>query len=337
MAGIKPPKPFDFQNAADWPTWQDEFDDYRFASGLHEKKDEVQIRESKAPINVSGSFMETSGLSTTPIDYRGATSGQSSTKIGLGSTPTEKKDGQNPSIGKVDLILFRKKKFYKYWSFGFSMRRVKGEDDKFYLYIDSVKKDSPADRSQVLPLDVVLGVNGTPVEDLSQARKALATCSDQLVLTVMSCSTYRVLTSRRDMMSLIRGLSKDNAVLKSAPFSCITGMPYGLGVIDISVWDDKAKRFTTVFALTHAEVTPANNGMVYPGDVLSHIDGVNLEGLTHQQVMQMLNTASGDVAVSVVPMSPMRTRPILLSKLHETAMTDSNVPSRTTAADIESQ
>ncbi|XP_075744847.1 uncharacterized protein LOC142803574 [Rhipicephalus microplus] len=44
MAGIKPPKPFDFQNAADWPAWMDEFDDYRFTSGLHEKKDEVQVR-----------------------------------------------------------------------------------------------------------------------------------------------------------------------------------------------------------------------------------------------------------------------------------------------------
>ncbi|KAL3192655.1 hypothetical protein MRX96_058876 [Rhipicephalus microplus] len=43
MARIKPPKPFDFQNAADWPAWMDEFD-YRFASGLHEKKDEVQVR-----------------------------------------------------------------------------------------------------------------------------------------------------------------------------------------------------------------------------------------------------------------------------------------------------
>ncbi|XP_049272006.1 uncharacterized protein LOC125758637 [Rhipicephalus sanguineus] len=44
MAGIKPPKPFDFHNAADWPAWMDEFDDYRFASGLHEKTDEVQVR-----------------------------------------------------------------------------------------------------------------------------------------------------------------------------------------------------------------------------------------------------------------------------------------------------
>lgn len=44
MAGIKPPKPFDFQNAADWPAWMDEFDDYRFASGLREKIADVQVR-----------------------------------------------------------------------------------------------------------------------------------------------------------------------------------------------------------------------------------------------------------------------------------------------------
>ncbi|KAK8776371.1 hypothetical protein V5799_030284 [Amblyomma americanum] len=44
MAGIKPPRPFDFQNVAGWPAWMDEFDDYRFASGLHEKPAEVQVR-----------------------------------------------------------------------------------------------------------------------------------------------------------------------------------------------------------------------------------------------------------------------------------------------------
>ncbi|KAH6937531.1 hypothetical protein HPB50_001331 [Hyalomma asiaticum] len=282
--------------------------------------------ESQKPLlcYASGSFKK---LMNTP--------GQSSTK--LASTANEEKKDPSANIGKVELIVFRKKRFYRYWGFGFSMRRVKGEDDKFYIYVDSVKKDSPADRSQVLPLDVILGVNGAPVDDLAQARKALAACSDQLVLTVMSSSTYRVLTSRSDMMSLIRGSRKENAMLKRLPFSCIARMPYGLGIIDASVWDDKAKRLTTVFVLTHADVMPAAKDTVYPGDVLSQIDGVNVEGLTLEQVLQMLNTASGDVTVSVVPMSPMRLRPIILSKLHETVMTDTNVPSRTTAAEIESQ
>ncbi|XP_065301670.1 microtubule-associated serine/threonine-protein kinase 4-like isoform X2 [Dermacentor albipictus] len=306
-----------------------------YASGSFKKLMNA-VRESKTAINISATFMDTSDFSSTPVDYRAATPGQSSVKTGLASTANEKKEGPSSSIGKVELILFRKKKYWKYWSFGFSMRRVQGEDGNFYLYVDGVKKDSPADRSQVLPLDVILSVNGTPVEDLAQARNALSACGDQLVLSVMSSSTYRVLTSRRDMMSLIRCLSKENAVLKSTPFSCITGMPYGLGVIDVSVWDDKAKRFTTVFVLTHTDVTPVGHDTVYPGDVLAQIDGVNLEGLTRDQVMKMLNTTRGDVTVSVVPMSPMRVRRILVSKLHETVMTDTNVASRTTGAEIES-
>ncbi|XP_075525351.1 uncharacterized protein LOC142557413 [Dermacentor variabilis] len=44
MARIKPPRPFNFHAAADWPAWMYEFDDYRFAPGLHEKPDVVQVR-----------------------------------------------------------------------------------------------------------------------------------------------------------------------------------------------------------------------------------------------------------------------------------------------------
>ncbi|KAL3225385.1 hypothetical protein MRX96_025815 [Rhipicephalus microplus] len=55
MAGTKPPKPFDFQNAADWPAWMDEFDDYRFVSGLLGKNtkfkgaEDTVLRPSKTP------------------------------------------------------------------------------------------------------------------------------------------------------------------------------------------------------------------------------------------------------------------------------------------------
>ncbi|XP_077485361.1 uncharacterized protein LOC144095537 [Amblyomma americanum] len=44
LAGIKPPQPFYFHNAADWPSWIEEFEDYSFASGLSEKKEEIQVR-----------------------------------------------------------------------------------------------------------------------------------------------------------------------------------------------------------------------------------------------------------------------------------------------------
>ncbi|KAK8782079.1 hypothetical protein V5799_016577 [Amblyomma americanum] len=86
-----------------------------------------------------------------------------------------------------------------------------------------------------------------------------------------------------------------------------------------------------------AEVTPVNNVWVYPGDVVTQIDGVNLEGLTLDQVTQILNNATSDITLSVVPLSPMRVRRIPISKLHETAMTDTNLATRTTAAEIESQ
>ncbi|KAL3188378.1 hypothetical protein MRX96_023042 [Rhipicephalus microplus] len=44
MAGIKPPKPFDFQNAADWPAWMDEFDDYCSRLGYMRKKTKFKNR-----------------------------------------------------------------------------------------------------------------------------------------------------------------------------------------------------------------------------------------------------------------------------------------------------
>lgn len=194
-----------------------------YASGSFKKLMNT-VRDSKAAVQVSGSFMETSGMTTTPIDYRAITPGQSSTKTGMASIANDGKENASPGTEKVDLILFRKRKFYKYWSFGFSMRRAKGEqENKYYLYVDL------------------------------------------------------------------------------------------------------------------AEVTPVNNVWVYPGDVVTQIDGVNLEGLTLDQVTQILNNATSDITLSVVPLSPMRVRRIPISKLHETAMTDTNLATRTTAAEIESQ
>ncbi|XP_075732146.1 microtubule-associated serine/threonine-protein kinase 3-like [Rhipicephalus microplus] len=37
---------------------------------------------------------------------------------------------------KVDLLLYRRKKFYKFWGFGFSLLRTKGQDDTFYIYVE---------------------------------------------------------------------------------------------------------------------------------------------------------------------------------------------------------
>ncbi|XP_072144492.1 uncharacterized protein [Dermacentor andersoni] len=41
---VQPPTSFNFDKASEWPAWVQEFDDYRFASGLNERTQEAQVR-----------------------------------------------------------------------------------------------------------------------------------------------------------------------------------------------------------------------------------------------------------------------------------------------------
>ncbi|KAL3201771.1 hypothetical protein MRX96_042789 [Rhipicephalus microplus] len=208
---------------------------------------------------------------------------------------------------KVDLLLYRRKKFYKFWGFGFSLLRTKGQDDTFYIYVETVTADSPADKSTVLPLDVLLSVNGTSVvnESLSKARKLIARSGDTLVLSVS-----------------IRGRG----------ISCGGSTPYGLGIIDASVYDDRAKQFTRCFVITRADVTVSGRGSLYPGDVVTMVDGTALETLNVEQVLQMLGVGKAEISLSIVPLSPLRANRVLISKMQEQTITDASVPTRSTHA-----
>ncbi|KAM7287698.1 uncharacterized protein ISCGN_031389 [Ixodes scapularis] len=44
MFAVQQPPAFDFDKTAEWPTWSQAFDDYRFASGLNERSEEAQVR-----------------------------------------------------------------------------------------------------------------------------------------------------------------------------------------------------------------------------------------------------------------------------------------------------
>lgn len=116
----------------------------------------------------------------------------------------------------------------------------------------SVKKDTPAERSQVLPLDVLLGVNGVAVGDasLGRAKKLIANSGDQMLLSVMASSSYRLLTTRRDMMSLMRTMPRDSVLVTRTAFSCGSSKPYGIGVEEAQVWDDKTNQFSRTYVLT---------------------------------------------------------------------------------------
>ncbi|XP_075528201.1 uncharacterized protein LOC142560182 isoform X2 [Dermacentor variabilis] len=242
----------------------------------------LALKEKHGKVNAD--MMDTSGNESSELHYDQPKRNQ--------SIP-DASDNRD-ALEKVDLLLFRKKKFYKFWGYGFSLRRSKGEDDSYYIYVDTVTADSPADKSTVLPLDVVLYVNGKSVmnESLSKARKLIARTGDTMVLSVMSCSSYRLLTTRRDMFSIMRSVPKEQ----------------------------------------RADVNVSGKGSLYPGDVVTAVDSTALETLTIEQVMQMLGMGKAEVSLSVVPLSPMRASRFVISKLQEQTITDGSVPTRSTRA-----
>ncbi|XP_064459895.1 microtubule-associated serine/threonine-protein kinase 3-like isoform X2 [Ornithodoros turicata] len=299
----------------------------------------TMVNQSKTQVKVSESFMETSGMLSSGIDYYGSrTSGNASFSISRTAMHSpDSKDSQNQAVEKVDLIVFRKKKFHKFWGFGMSFRAVEGEDGNRYVYVDNVRKDSPADRSQVLPLDVILSVNGTTVSDVpvAQVNKLVNGSEDQLVLSVMSSSSYRLLTTRRDMVSFMKSIVKENLLVCANPVLCGLNRPFGLSLLEANTWDDRGKQFIKVYVLSQADVAPANRRPLFPGDVLTHIDGVAITNTAKKEVMRMLSNNKKDVTLSVVPLSPFRMKRIQISKLHETAISDFNMVTKSTAAEIE--
>ncbi|KAH9375144.1 hypothetical protein HPB48_018723 [Haemaphysalis longicornis] len=204
---------------------------------------------------------------------------------------------------KVDLILYRKKKYFKFWGFGFSMRRVKGEES-FFTYVEAVTKGTPADLSKVLPLDFILHTRPS-----LGSKKLINGAGDQLGAVGDGFSPYRLLSSGSRILGLMRSISHETAVVKAAGFGCIGTKAY-------------------------ADVTSTNDKMIFPGDVLVDIDGVAVEGMSRRQVDLLLAAGKPEIALSVVPVSPMRKKRFLISKMQGSTMSDIKVPSKSTAASI---
>ncbi|XP_064454955.1 microtubule-associated serine/threonine-protein kinase 2-like isoform X2 [Ornithodoros turicata] len=288
--------------------------------------------KQKQQIKATDSFMNSGDEFSSGIDYH-HTKTKSSSKSTIESTDTAILGAE-----KIDLILFRKKQFRKFWGFGFSLSRRIAENNKYLIYVDSVKKDSPADRSQVLPLDVVLAVNGTPIGDatVGKVKRMIGQSDEQMVLSVMAASPYRMLTTRRDVMAAIRNSNKETIIVQRAALSCDGGTrPFGLGIVDADTWDDKSKELVRMFMITHAGAATVGKKPLYPGDVITHVDGTALSKLSMELMLQTLSTGRPEATLTIVPFAPFREKRIKLSKLRETAISDSNVPSNTTAAQIE--
>ncbi|XP_077565132.1 uncharacterized protein LOC144180733 [Haemaphysalis longicornis] len=191
--------------------------------------------------------------------------------------------------------------------------------------------------SNVLPLDFILHVNGASVSNvpLSRIKKIISSAGDQMVLSVMASSPCRLLTTYRDILAIMHGMATVTVVIKAAAISCFGTKPFGIDVIDVDVVDDKVQAMTKCFVILRADVPSSNDKKIFPGDVLLEIDGTAVRGMTRQQIDSLLSCGKPEMALSVVPLSPMRKKRFLLSKIQETCMTDMNLPSKSTGAEID--
>ncbi|XP_070379163.1 microtubule-associated serine/threonine-protein kinase 2-like isoform X6 [Dermacentor albipictus] len=202
------------------------------------------------------------------------------------------------------------------------------------LILADVRPESPADKSQLLVLDFVLKVNGETVLDMALGRvKALITASgDQLLLTVMSSSPYRALTTRRDMMAVLRSAALVNVTLQPTASLCSLQKTYGVELLEPDVWDDRGKQFAKVYVIKTANTSLAS-GAVYPGDVVWTLNGAAVEQMPREQVYNILYSGRAQLPVALVPLSPLRTgQRVHISKLRESTLSDAHLITRLTAA-----
>ncbi|KAH9371900.1 hypothetical protein HPB48_003518 [Haemaphysalis longicornis] len=167
---------------------------------------DLKVKESADPISISESFMGASNESSSEIDYQKTTDADTS----YGLTGFSKSDNLSRNRGateKLDLILFRKKSFGCFWSFGVNLEAVTGEGGATFYMVKSVKRGSPAQMSQILVGDVVVAVNGKKLSGLPLkiVRKIMNSSGDQLVLTVLSSSPYRIINTRHALLQKKNG------------------------------------------------------------------------------------------------------------------------------------
>ncbi|XP_064484251.1 microtubule-associated serine/threonine-protein kinase 2-like [Ornithodoros turicata] len=299
------------------------------------KKLMTMVKVSGTQVNATKIFMEMSGEKSSGVDYNFHKPGHSVKASGMDDRVSRRSLAE-----KIDIIIYRKKKLFRYWGYGFTLRVITGEDSSDFIYVETVTRNGPADRAQLLPLDVIMFVNGTSVADLSleKVRDMIHNTTDQMVVSVMASSVYRMLTTRQDMLSILRTVPRDSVVLQGGgSYTCGGSNPYGLGIIDASTWDERDKKTVKVYVLSRVDTAPTNNKLLFPGDVVTQVDGIRLDSGTIQNILQVIYLGEKDLTLNIIPISPFRQNPILLNKLRETAMSDALLPSKSTPAQIEKE
>ncbi|KAH7973827.1 hypothetical protein HPB49_005338 [Dermacentor silvarum] len=114
-----------------------------------------------------------------------------------------------------------------------------------------VKSGSPAEVSHVLEGDVIVAVNGQDIGELPIAevrRRMHESCGDQLVVTVLSSSAFRLLESRRDWDQILKAAGQDTLQLRAIKTACGGSGNYGFKTFEAKAWNEQRK------ALVHCHV-----------------------------------------------------------------------------------
>ncbi|XP_064457066.1 serine/threonine-protein kinase MRCK beta-like [Ornithodoros turicata] len=310
---------------------------YTYASASFRKL--VLTLKNKKPVEMDDNFMNTSGVDSSELDYRRVSTADSI--LGGGGAMSVLSDSQTArSSEKLDVILFRRKSMGKFWGFGVGLERVEGEGGRHFYMVESVKRGSPAQRSQLLQGDIVVAVNGTSTSKLplSQVRKLLNSSGDQVIITVLSSSVYRLLNTRRDIQDIIASCRHETMTLMAVRGGCLgTGTSFGFETCEVKTYNDQQKshiRYHLVKKVSQLSVT-ATGKYIYVGDIVMQLDGQPVDHLTQATLKAALSRYGSELKITVAAISPLRQKRHSYTRMHETVMSDTNLETPSSNAFLE--
>lgn len=303
------------------------------------KKMMNMAKAAAGPIDIKESFFKSDVQQSEDLDYKKASDLDVKAGISAFSGTGASADKSITAKEKMDVIMFRTKSLGKFWSFGITVVDVMGENNKKFFMVEKVKAGSPAEVSHVLEGDVIVAVNGQDISELpvAEIKRRMQDCGDQLVVTVLSSSAFRLLESRRDWDQILKAAGQDTISVRAIKTACSGSGYYGFKVFEAKAWNETKK------ALVHCHViqkTPdvqvvTPNKFIYPGDVLIMIDGVPVDNMDQYGVKAALAKGANELNITIAPMSPLRLKRPSYTRLHETVMTDANVPEPSAKAGID--
>ncbi|XP_064458679.1 uncharacterized protein LOC135369014 [Ornithodoros turicata] len=287
--------------------------------------------KTKGQMNVHSSYMKTGSGQSEELNYQKA----SDTDVAVGITTfadaaVTAADKSITAKEKIDVMLFQEKAMGKFWGFGVTLVKVTGEQNKEFFMVDRVKKGGPAEASHVLEGDVVVAVNNQDISTmgLPQVTKMISDSGDQVVLTVLSSSAFRILESRRDMEKILKVSGKDDITVRAIKTMCSGAGYYGFQTYEAKAWNEENKQVVRCHVIQRAQdvqvVTPGK--ALYPGDILTMVEGVPVDAMDAAGVKAALaKGAKPEMAITIAPISPLRVKRPSFTRLHETVVADADI------------